>query len=168
MKSIISLIAIFILSGCWSLTKSRNDFSLIWNPTVGMAATSRFNAVLFSGNWIVREGFEDDWDFDQFRFDVAEGSNLGTWKQPNAQARVRLSQLGVFFIDYIGQSHMDEEVVVLWVDERFRTAALAARNGHAAVIVDRKINGGLDRIEAARVLLRKNGFDISKLTAVEY
>ena len=81
---------------------------------------------------------------------------------------MRLSQLGVFFIDYIGQSHTDEEVVVLWVDERFRTAALAARNGNAAVIVDRKINGGLDRIEAARVLLRKNGFDISKLTAVEY
>ena len=68
MKFFISVIAVFVLSGSWSLTKSRDDFSLIWNPTVGMAATSRFDAVLFSGDWIVREGFEDDWDFDQFHF----------------------------------------------------------------------------------------------------
>ena len=68
----------------------------------------------------------------------------------------------------MGQNQTDEEVVVLWVDERFRTAALAARNGRAAVIVARKIDGGMDRIEAARVLLRKNGFDISQLTAIEY
>ena len=163
-----SLIAIIVLSGCWSSSKPRDDFPLIWNPTVGMAATSRFDAALFSGDWIVREGLDDDWEFDQFNFDVLEGSTFGTWKQPDAQARVRLSQLGVFFLDYMGQNQTDEEVVVLCVDERFRTAALAARNGRAAVIVARKIDGGMDRIEAARVLLRKNGFDISQLTAIEY
>ncbi len=168
MKYKVSLIAIIVLSGCWSSSKPRDDFPLIWNPTVGMAATSRFDAALFSGDWIVREGFDDDWEFDQFNFDVLEGSTFGTWKQPDAQARVRLSQLGVFFLDYMGQNQTDEEVVVLWVDERFRTAALAARNGRAAVIVARKIDGGMDRIEAARVLLRKNGFDISQLTAIEY
>ena len=82
---------------------------------------------------------------------------------PDAQVQVRISQAGVFFLDYIGQRRMSEEVVVLWVDEGFRTAALAARNGRAAAIVDRKASGGADRIEAARVLLRKNGFDVTKL-----
>ena len=168
MKYKVSLIAMIVLSGCWSSSKPHDDFPLIWNPAVGMAATSRFDAALFSGDWIVREGFDDDWEFDQFNFDVLEGSTFGTWKQPDAQARVRLSQLGVFFLDYMGQNQTDEEVVVLWVDERFRKAALAARNGRAAVIVARKIDGGMDRIEAARVLLRKNGFDISQLTVIEY
>lgn len=145
----------------------RQDVSLIWNPTVGMAATSRFDAQRFSGDWVVRAEFEDAWSFDRFRFNVPSGSTAGTWEEPDAQAAVRLSQLGVFFLDYLGQRRMSDEVVVLWVDEGFRTAAIALRNGRAAVIVDRSAAGGADRIEAARVLLRKNGFDISKLQTVE-
>lgn len=76
MKYKVSLIAIIVLSGCWSSSKPHDDFPLIWNPTVGMAATSRFDAALFSGDWIVREGFDDDWGFDQFNFDVLEGSTF--------------------------------------------------------------------------------------------
>jgi apolipoprotein D and lipocalin family protein len=131
-----------------------------------MAATSRFDAVRFSGDWVVRAGFEDIWSYNGFTFNVPAGARVGTWEQSDgAQAQVRLSQLGVFFLDYVGQRRMSEEVVVLWVDEGFRTAAIAARNGQAAVIVDRSRSGGADRIEAARVLLRKNGFDVSKLVS---
>lgn len=165
MKAGLGICLAVVLSACVPASAPREDVSLIWNPTVGMAATSRFDAQRFSGDWVVREGFDDAWSFDRFAFDVPSGSNIGTWIEPDAQAQVRLSQLGVFFLDYLGQRRMSEEVVVLWVDEGFRTAALAARNGRAAVIVDRKPTGGADRIEAARVLLRKNGFDISKLTA---
>ncbi len=162
-----ALLAVAVLGGCVP-EAPRRDVSLIWNPTVTMAATSRFEAGRFSGDWVVREGFEDAWTFDRFTFDVPRGATSGTWVQsnPDAAARVRISQAGVFFLDYIGQRRMSEEVVVLWVDEGFRTAALAARNGRAAVIVDRSTSGGADRIEAARVLLRKNGFDTSKLIAV--
>ena len=163
MKSKFALAIVMLVTACLPTSEPRDEVSLIWNPTVGMAATSRFDAQRFSGDWVVREGFDDAWHFDRFRFDVPRGSGIGTWEQPDAQAQVRLSQLGVFFLDYIGQRRMSEEVVVLWVDEGFRTAALAARNGRAAVIVDRKATGGADRIEAARVLLRKNGFDTSKL-----
>ena len=161
-----ALLAVVVLGACVP-EAPRRDVSLIWNPTVGMAATSRFDAQRFSGDWVVREGFEDAWTFDRFTFDVPRGLATGTWVQsnPDAQARVRISQAGVFFLDYIGQRRMSEEMVVLWVDEGFRTAALAARNGRAAVIVDRKASGGADRIEAARVLLRKNGFDVTKLVA---
>lgn len=165
MKAWISVSVAVLLSACLPTSAPREDVSLIWNPTVGMAATSRFDAARFSGDWVVREEFADTWNFDRFRFDVPRGSNIGTWVEPDAQAQVRISQLGVFFLDYFGQRRISEEVVVLWVDEGFRTAALAARNGRAAVIVDRQPSGGADRIEAAWVLLRKNGFDISKLTA---
>lgn len=163
MKRVVMLMAAVVLEACVP-EAPRPDVSLIWNPTVGMAATSRFDANRFSGDWVVREGFDDAWRFDRFTFNVPTGSSVGTWEEPDAQAQVRLSQLGVFFLDYIGQRRKSEEVVVLWVDEGFRTAALAARDGRAAVIVDRKTTGGADRIEAARVLLRKNGFDTVKLT----
>lgn len=162
----IGLIVSLLLAGCLPTSAPRDDVSLIWNPTVGMAATSRFDAQRFSGDWVVRAEFDDAWAFDEFRFDVPKGATIGTWEQPGAQAQVRLSQLGVFFLDYIGQKRMREEVVVLWVDEGFRTAAIAARNGRAAVIVDRKPSGGADRIEAARILLRKNGFDTTQLKSV--
>jgi hypothetical protein len=33
------------------------------------------------------------------------------------------------------------------------------------MVVDRKRTGGADRIAAARTLLRKNGFDLSRLAA---
>ncbi len=163
---IAALMAALVLGACVP-EAPRQDVSLIWNPTVGMAATSRFDAQRFSGRWVVREGFDDAWTFEQFRFDVPAGSRVGIWDEPDARAQVRLSQLGVFLLDYVGQRRRSEEVVVLWVDEGFRTAALAARDGRAAVIVDRQPSGGADRIEAARVLLRKNGFDVSKLQIIK-
>lgn len=162
-----ALLLIGALAGCLPATPN-HEVSLIWNPTVSMAATSRFDPVRFSGDWVVRAGFDDPWTFERLRFDMPAGASQGTWDEAPSgdQARVRLSQLGVFWLDYIGQRRMSEEVVVLWVDEGFRTAVLALRSGRAAVIVDRSAQGGADRMEAARVLLRKNGFDVTKLTDV--
>ena len=72
-----ALLAVAVLGACVPETP-RRDVSLIWNPTVGMAATSRFDAQRFSGDWVVREAFEDAWTFDRFTFDVARGLATGT------------------------------------------------------------------------------------------
>ncbi|MGB0440872.1 MAG: hypothetical protein ACPGFC_12345, partial [Paracoccaceae bacterium] len=67
---------------------------------------------------------------------------------------------GVFTLDY-GEN--TRQMVVVWVDEGFRTAALATRDGSYAVIVDRAKTGGGDRIVAAKSVLAHNGFAVARM-----
>lgn len=55
------------------------------------------------------------------------------------------------------------QVVVIWVDEGFRTAAVGDPAGTFAWVLDRNPQGGADRIEAARRVLAFNGFDLSAM-----
>ncbi len=165
-------VAVGLLAGCFpQAPEPRGDVSLLRNPTVTMSATSRFDAGRFSGKWLRRAGFDDDWDLQDFEFVAPKAGSGGAWRETvlnngaRAQnlATVRLDIPGVFFLDYMGQRRMSQQVVVLWVDEGFRTAAISTRDGRSAVIVDRKASGGEDRIIAAKSVLEQNGFDLSKL-----
>ena len=60
-------------------------------------------------------------------------------------------------------SAKDPELWVIWMDEAVRTAVIATADGRAAFILDRKPEGGADRIEAAREILDFNGYDITRL-----
>ena len=60
-----------------------------------------------------------------------------------------------------------EALVVMWVDDGFRTAAVGGSGGQAAAIIDRAPTGGADRIAAAREILDFNGWDVSRLREVE-
>lgn len=57
-------------------------------------------------------------------------------------------------------------LVVMWVDEGFRTAAVGDADGRWAGIIARDRRGGDDRIVAAREILDFNGWDLSKLEEV--
>lgn len=59
----------------------------------------------------------------------------------------------------------DTKLVVMWVDEGFRTAAIGDAQGRWAAIIDRG-NGAVDRTKAAKEMLRFNGFDVTKLLEV--
>ncbi|MCO4823911.1 MAG: hypothetical protein KC451_03555 [Amylibacter sp.] len=172
MRIIAALLVLGMLTGCFpQSSKPRADVSLLRNPTVTMSATSRFDAGRFSGKWLRRAGFDDDWDLQAFEFVAPRAGGDGAWRETVLNdgtrvqnlANVRLDIPGVFFLDYVGQRRMSRQVVVLWVDEGFRTAAISTRDGRSAVIVDRKASGGEDRIVAAKSVLEQNGFDLSKL-----
>lgn len=62
-----------------------------------------------------------------------------------------------------GSSEKTRELWVVWVDEGGRTAALGTPDGSFGWIVDRKLSGGEDRIEAAREILAFNGYDVARL-----
>lgn len=165
-----ALIVAVVLGACVP-EAPRQDVSLIWNPTVGMAATSRFNAQRFSGNWVVRGAFPNTRQVQSFAFIPPTTGRIGSWREVRRvggeaktfDALMQLDQTGVFTLLF---DDVPQQMVVLWVDEGFRTAAIASRDGRYAGIFDRSSTGGADRIEAARVLLRKNGFDVSKLKSV--
>ncbi len=155
-------VAAGLLAGCFPQTpKPRANVSLLRNPTVTMSATSRFDVGRFSGKWVRRAGFDDDWDLQAFEFVAPNAGNGGAWRETvlNSGASVqnlatgRLGIPGIFFLDYVGQRRMSQQVVVLWVDEGFRTAVISTRDGRSAVIMDRKASGGEDRIIAAKSVL---------------
>ena len=60
----------------------------------------------------------------------------------------------------------DGTLVVMWVDEGFRTAVVGDADGRWAAILNRSRKPAADRIKAATEILDFNGWDISKLRKV--
>ena len=61
----------------------------------------------------------------------------------------------------------DGTLVVMWVDEGFRTAAVGDADGRWAAILNRNRKAAPDRIAAATEILDFNGWDVAKLRKVE-
>jgi len=60
-----------------------------------------------------------------------------------------------------------EGLVVMWVDEGFRTAVVGDADGRWAAILNRDRRPAPDRIRAAREILDFNGWDVSKLRKID-
>ncbi|PLS22260.1 hypothetical protein [Neptunicoccus cionae] len=135
----------------------------IRDDRVMMSATSRYDAGRFAGDWVTRADFGGDWRISGFSFDAGRWVEVGAIDSSRRAARVTPDQPAVFTLAYGGLNGAERQMVVLWVDEGFRTAALSTRDGSAAFIVDRKATGGADRIAAAVSALEHNGFDVARL-----
>jgi len=61
----------------------------------------------------------------------------------------------------------DQTLVVMWVDDGFRTAAVGDAAGTWAAVIDRARPGGADRVKAATEILDFNGWDVSQIQSVE-
>ena len=61
----------------------------------------------------------------------------------------------------------DQTLVVMWVDEGFRTAAVGDADGRWAAIIDRGGRASADRTRAAMEILDFNGWDTAKLRKTE-
>ncbi len=55
---------------------------------------------------------------------------------------------------------------VLWTDETYRTAVVGAPNGRSGWILNRDPQIPPDRLNAARAILKFNGYDLSRLVEV--
>ncbi|MBR9864035.1 MAG: hypothetical protein GYB24_11405 [Rhodobacteraceae bacterium] len=135
----------------------------IRDDRVMMSATSRYDTARFAGDWITRADYAGDWRIAGFRFDAERWVEQDAADGATREADVTPDQPAVFTLDYGGLAGVTRQMVVLWVDEGFRTAALSTRDGSAAFIVDRKATGGADRIAAAVSALEHNGFDVARL-----
>ena len=56
-----------------------------------------------------------------------------------------------------------DTLVVMWVDDGFRTAAIGNADGTWAAVIDRTGRAAPDRLAAATEILDFNGWDVAKL-----
>lgn len=134
------------------------------DPDAPLGGTARFEAERFAGDWFVVASI-GDFVPTKPRYRVkAGGSQIIELDRacPDCSTTVfRIGKPGV-----LRQVDGDEILVVMWVDDGFRTAALGTASGSRAAILDRRSGGSPDRIAAATEILDFYGWDISRLQMV--
>ena len=127
------------------------------NPTAPLGGTTRFDVARFAGNWSTLYCLGVC--ATEIRYDVSADGGL-IRRADGVETIMNVSAPGVLReIDGPGT------LVVMWIDEGFRTAAIGDADGRWAAILDRA-GGSPDRIQAARDILDFNGWDVAKLTQV--
>lgn len=136
------------------------------DPAAPIGGTTRFEAQRFAGEWHLIGEIGG----------IGDGSPHYTWKP----------ERGVLIEDFPDCAHCDSNIyqpdgpgilrqikpdtsdtlVVMWVDEGFRTAAVGYASGARAMILDRQKTPAPDRLAAASDILDFYGWDISQLQMV--
>lgn len=146
------------------------DDGALRDPNAPIGVTSRYDDARFGGAWQVRGAYPVDGDLVTVeRLERAqEGAAWVLAAQPCPTCPVSQTTW-VAEVDVPGADRLRSptgamrRAVVIWVDEGFRTAAIADPDGQFAWILDRSATGGADRIEAARQILEFSGFDLATM-----
>lgn len=144
-----------VLAGC-----SAEDGSYR-NQSAPIGATTRFSAEEFSGNWIVASSFQQR----------RKAAITVTYTPEDGQLVVTSDGFpeiaGVYREGATGElipvSDAQERLVVMWVDDDFRTAAVGTVSGSLGVVLDRDGDVSTDRATAARDILGFYGWDTNQL-----
>ena len=146
-----------MLAGCTAAPLPEVSIGLR-KPTAPIGGTSRFDATRFAGDWHVLRCLGAC--AAQVRYDLGASGKIR--RQTGAdQTLFTVTAPGILRSDAPKQT-----VVVMWVDEGFRTAAVGDAAGRWAAILDRSATSSPDRIKAATQILDFNGWDISQLRKV--
>jgi len=160
--------AVLALAGCAAVP----DAPTFRDQAAPIGVTSRYADAAFAGTWHVRGAYPLDAQLTQ----VQRLANPPAWElvartcEPNGDCE----EVGTLWTVSGGTPGADiladpgaernRRTAVIWIDEGFRTAAVADPAGQFAWVLDRAPRGGADRIKAARQVLAFSGFD---LTAME-
>lgn len=145
---------VVILSGCAASVAPPAPIPLR-NPTAPLGGTTRFNAADFAGDWhtVACLGACAA----RARYVQAEGG-IVLRQSASGTAAYRQGGPGI-----LRASEGDRVLVVMWVDEGFRTAAVGDADGAWAAVIDRRADGAADRLAAATEILDFYGWDVSRL-----
>lgn len=128
------------------------------NPTAPLGGTSRFDVTRFAGDWET-VGCLGGCDAQVSYIEATDGVLVRAVGED--QTPYTISAPGV-----LREMGGEGTLVVMWIDEGFRTAAVGDADGRWAAILNRGRTGGADRIRAAREILDFNGWDVSQLREV--
>ncbi|KIN63959.1 Lipocalin-like protein [Sulfitobacter noctilucicola] len=129
------------------------------NPTVPLGGTSRFEAGRFAGDWqTVRCLGECE------RSVTYQVATDGVFLR---RAGDTLTAYSVPAPGILREMGGDSTLVVMWVDEGFRTAAVGDADGRWAAVLGRSRKTAPDRVKAATEILDFNGWDIAKMQVVK-
>jgi apolipoprotein D and lipocalin family protein len=129
------------------------------NPTAPIGGTSRFDKARFAGDWSTVACLGTC--ATEVRYVVAT-DDVFVRQAEGQDTPYLISAPGV-----LRQMGGDETLVVMWIDEGFRTAAIGDADGRWAAILNRNRKAARDRITAATEILDFNGWDVAKLRKVE-
>ena len=130
------------------------------NPSANIGATTRFDPVRFAGDWHVVARFVETGE------SAAHDVIAVTYHQGKDRIVVVASE-GAQTYAYDGTAVLrpkqGESLIIMWVDEGFRTAVLGTPSGRVGYILDRKPNPRKDRLKAATEILKFYGWDTRRL-----
>ena len=130
------------------------------NPSANIGATTRFDPVRFAGDWHVVARFVEGGET------AAHDVIAVTYQQGKDRIGVAASE-GAQTYAYDGTAVLrpkrGEPLIIMWVEEGFRTAVLGTPSGRIGYILDRKPNPRKDRRKAATEILKFYGWDTGRL-----
>lgn len=153
------LAGLLMLTGCAAVMPAP-EAPIYRDPGAVLAGSTRFDADRMAGRWVARACIGPC--APAVTFTVSQtGAVTETAADGTARTYVATGP-GI-----LRSPDGAETLVVMWVDEDFRTAALGSATGSHARILDRAPEGGADRIEAARRMLDFNGWDTGQLRTMQ-
>ncbi len=130
------------------------------NPSANIGATARFDPMRFAGDWHVVARFVETGE------SAAHDVIAVTYHQGKDRIVVVASE-GAQTYAYDGTAVLrpkqGEPLIIMWVDESFRTVVLGTTSGQDGYILDRKPNPRKDRLKAATEILKFYGWDTRRL-----
>jgi len=130
------------------------------NPSANIGATTRFDPVRFAGDWHVVARFVETGE-------TAAHDVIALAYQWGKDRIVVVASEGAQTYAYDGTAVLrpkqGEPLIIMWVDEGFRTAVFGTPSGRVGYILDRKLNPRKDRLKAATEILKFYGWDTRRL-----
>lgn len=129
-----------------------------------------FEVERFSGAWFEIAGFAASGDCPLRTYNYHR-STSGTFEVYRGCEDANQEQWAIGTAEFMGHgrfsqtfgSEREQELWVLWVDTDYRTVVIATRDGGAAWILNRSPKISEDRLNAAKQVLRFNGYDADRL-----
>ena len=125
------------------------------NPTVTLAGSTRYDSARFAGGWVTVACLGTC--AETVRYIPATD---GVMLREAVGEQVAYRSVGPGILREVGGAGV---LVVMWVDEGFRTAAVGDVDGDWAAVIDRTGRGGADRVAAAIEVLDFNGWRVEAL-----
>ncbi|MEP5732317.1 MAG: hypothetical protein ABJL67_23455 [Sulfitobacter sp.] len=153
-----ALLGVFLLGAC--AQDAPNDVTIgLRNPTVTLAGTTRFDVGRFAGDWVTVDCIGS---CDAAARYIVATEGVFVRRAGDEDTPYLIGGPGI-----LRQMGGEDTLVVMWVDDGFRTAAIGDAEGRWAAILNRSADVSPDRINAAKEVLDFNGWDVSKLMRVK-
>ena len=153
-----------VLSACVPAEQALQPQDTFRTPSATFSSTTRVDPARFSGAWRVTAAFaSSEGTLPPVQLQIAASATglrveQGGWMMPEGTYASRMP--GRF------SRQGGPEIWLLWVDDDWRTAAMASPDGRLGWIMERGPQAA-DRQKAAREILGWMGFDPGKLRKVE-
>ncbi|WP_187432036.1 hypothetical protein ROLI_014880 [Roseobacter fucihabitans] len=158
-----AVVALAMIGACMPFGEARDG--IYRDVSVPIGATTRFDTAQFAGEWFIVARFGETPE-GRVVFTQSPARNalsLASDVIPERAGTYEITRAGVLE----SPRAPGDTLIVMWVDEGFRTAAIGTGEGDFGVILNRQGAAPADRLEAAVEVLDFYGWDTSQLKGAQ-